>query len=77
MMATQHRHARPLPVPEVSDSDFGAFQEACQQQPASHRAELLLAATRQQHTHCGYTSFPAYAEALEDLVRRLCQEGQR
>lgn len=76
MMAT-HRHAPPLPVPEVSDSDFGAFEQACQHQGAAQRAELLLAATRQQHTHCGYTSFPAYADALEDLVRRLCQEGQR
>lgn len=76
MMAT-HRTAPPLPVPEVSDSDFGAFQDACRRQPAADRAELLLAATRQQHTHHGYTSFPAYAEALEDLVRHLCREGQR
>lgn len=70
------RHA-PLPVPDVVDSDFGAFEAALRADEReadaldAQVADTLLTALRHQHTSHGYTSWPAYAEALEVLVRRL------
>ena len=76
----------PLPVPDVIDSDFGAFTAALHADDLSHRspaadahgtpaatqlADALLAEIRREHTDHGYTSWPAYADALEVLVRQL------
>lgn len=67
----------PLPVPDVTDSDFGAFEAALRADKRAadaidaHNADLLLTTLRHQHSAHGYTSWPVYAEALEALVRRL------
>lgn len=76
------RHA-PLPVPDVSDSDFGAFEAALRADERqadardAHAVDALLTALRHEHTAHGYTSWPAYAQALEVLVRNLLAEGLR
>ncbi|MBK9363037.1 MAG: hypothetical protein IPM99_18985 [Rubrivivax sp.] len=66
-----------LPLPEVADSDFGAFAAAVQAQQASP-ADRLLAHAKARSTADGYTSWPAYAERLERIVISLmATEGAR
>jgi len=67
--------AAPLTGLDVQDSDFGAFEAACQTQAApdlaTSAAHRLLAHAKARSTADGYTSWPAYAERLERLVISL------
>ncbi len=59
-------------------ADLGAFATelaAIARGAATVRAATLIAQTKRHHTQDGYTSWPAYADALETLVRHLCAEA--
>ena len=82
----QHdRQSPPLPEPEVTESDFGAFfdeaEAFCDAEEArathpdtvaffARLAEEMISGLRTAHTHGSTTDWQGYAESLAALIRR-------